>query len=853
MLLERDREVELLAGLLAGANSSEGKVVLVRGEAGVGKTSLIKEFVERHGDKAHVLWGSCDDLMTPQPLGPFWEIARTESAVDQALVEEDRGALFQSLLDLLARSLRPTVLVLDDTQWAGEATLDAITYLGRRIGSSNGLLVLIYRDEGTDRDHPLRTVIGSLAPQDVARIRLECLTADAVKTMLDGESVGLESIMRLTDGNPLFVTEIVASGRDHIPLSVRDSVLGRAARLSPQAGEMLKVLSVITQKISFGELRRFAGADAEVQECVHRGLLVAADDEVWFRHELIRRVVEESLTSEVREAANRAALKILSDEADPARLVHHAKAAGDVGRLIELAPRAAEAAAAVGSHREAIAHYRTLEPYFDRLESDAKGQILDSWGSEQQLVADHDEAIRIQQLRVFHHRDQGDHRAESAALVAEAFAHFRALSPAEAERLTDQAIELLGSGAAGPDLVPVFEFNAYMAMMSLDFAGTREWVERALEAAGPDTDESLIIRCLSHRGTADALDRYPAGKADLDEAVRRAEAIGNWAEVSRALHNHAGAAVAGLDLASALDYAQRSVATATREDVPGRLAYAKLLHADLVEFSGGWDEAERVARDAQASVLNQAVALPIVGAIEARKGKPGARTTLTKAWKAANEVGRYQDLAPAAAALAEYAWISGDTDIPIDDIKEVMRTGLSIAPRWDSTGSIVRWLWELSELAEIPESIAEPYRLIIDGEPLEAAELWAEIGAPYEEAIALSHGDSPAQLEALEKLETLGATAVAAKIRQRLTDQGVAVPGRKAQATRQHGAGLTARQAEVLELLAEGLSNLEISDRLFVSLRTAEHHVSAVLSKLDVTTRQDAVTQARAQGLLTTV
>ncbi len=112
------------------------------------------------------------------------------------------------------------------------------------------------------------------------------------------------------------------------------------------------------------------------------------------------------------------------------------------------------------------------------------------------------------------------------------------------------------------------------------------------------------------------------------------------------------------------------------------------------------------------------------------------------------------------------------------------------------------------------------------------------------------HGDQKAQLVALQVLESLGATAVAAKLRQSLRDQGVSVPRGKRRDTRRHGAGLTARQAEVLQLLDEDLSNVEIADRLFVSPRTVEHHVSAVLAKLDSSTREEAVSRARDEGFL---
>ena len=131
-----------------------------------------------------------------------------------------------------------------------------------------------------------------------------------------------------------------------------------------------------------------------------------------------------------------------------------------------------------------------------------------------------------------------------------------------------------------------------------------------------------------------------------------------------------------------------------------------------------------------------------------------------------------------------------------------------------------------------------------------AAAIWSTIGCPYERAIALAQGDQAAQLEALQALDALGATAVAAKLRKALRDQGVSVPRGKGRRTREHAAGLTPRQAEVLGLLGEGLSNIEIADRLFVSPRTVEHHVSAVLAKLDCSTREKAVSRARTDGLL---
>jgi DNA-binding NarL/FixJ family response regulator len=139
------------------------------------------------------------------------------------------------------------------------------------------------------------------------------------------------------------------------------------------------------------------------------------------------------------------------------------------------------------------------------------------------------------------------------------------------------------------------------------------------------------------------------------------------------------------------------------------------------------------------------------------------------------------------------------------------------------------------------------------GESLKAAQLWEELGYPYEHAIALSHGETRDRLQAVEILESLGATAVAAKLRAELRAEGVFIPRGRGQTTRRHPMGLTAREDEVLALVAEGLSNLEIADRLFLSPRTVEHHVAAVMSKLNAGSRKEAGAVAVKKGLLASV
>jgi DNA-binding CsgD family transcriptional regulator len=304
------------------------------------------------------------------------------------------------------------------------------------------------------------------------------------------------------------------------------------------------------------------------------------------------------------------------------------------------------------------------------------------------------------------------------------------------------------------------------------------------------------------------------------------------------------------DLPVAEDYAQRAIASAVQHALPSVEAYARAIYARVLDRAGRWDEAADVARDlVAASAITRMVALPVLAEIEARRGRASAPTVLAEAWDMAAAADEFQRLAPVAAATVEHAWISGKGGVAVTDLIGVMEAGLDLGFAW-SSGEIAYWLWELGELPMPPHGIAEPYRLMIEGRPREAASIWQARGMPYERALALTHGSPTDQLEALEALETLGASAVAAKLRQALRERGVAVPRGKSRATRRNIAGLTARQAEVLELLAEGLSNTEIADRLFISPRTAESHVAGVLDKLDVSTREEAAARAKSEGIL---
>jgi DNA-binding CsgD family transcriptional regulator len=851
MLLEREAELGILGDLIANLDSTGGKIVLIRGEAGIGKSALVQRFVDSHEAEAYIHYGSCDDLFIPQPLGPFWDMARGEPSLKEPVFSGDRPRALQVVLDLLSRSTRPTIIVIEDTHWADEATLDAIRYLGRRIARTNGLLVLTYRDGEVDYDHPLRAVIGDIPPQSVVRIQLEGLSLSAVSSMVGGSALDPADVLAATRGNPLLIVEMSFGPDGDVAASLRDSVEARVARLTVGSQDMLKTLAVIPEPIPRRDALRLAAADeSRLDESEQRGFLDCAGEMVAFRHDLIRRAVKSTLTQSERLAENRAVLQALPEETHPSLLVHCAREADDIDRLLVLAPRSARYAAAAGSHVQAAEDFRELGPHLDRLPPEELGPLLDEWAREEFLIDDVSEAMRLNALAREHYRESGDSAAESHALARAAHYHENAGQRERAEELAGQAVEVLGADPEGPDLARALEVNAYLHMMAGDVSAVLDLVDRTLEAGGPQIDEAILIRSLVHRGNMANIANYPDGQASLDEARDRAEAAGQWYEESRAPFLHASAAAESFDLAIASDYAHRALVSAVRHELPNLEAYAKALIARVAELQGRWDEAADLVREVlDTSAITQMVAMPVLGGIEARRGRTSAQELVRQAWDMAYTANEMQRLAPAAIAVAECAWTSGSSEVAMSDLASVMRAGLDKGFSW-SSGRIAFWLWQLGELDDVPDGIAEPFRLMIAGEGAEAAAIWQARGAPYERALALMHGSQADQLEALELLEALGARAVAAKFRKELRGRGVSVPRGRGHATRRSAAGLTARQAEVLQLLGEDLSNIEIADRLFVSPRTVENHVSAVLDKLDVSTRAEAVSRAHADGLL---
>ena len=216
-LLERHAQLRDLHAALERAGQGRGTTVLVAGEAGIGKTWLLRAFAAQVAATARVLQGSCEDLLTPRTLGPFRDMARDTGGTLGKLGGDDRDAFIDALLDEMSFRQRPAVVIVEDAHWADDASLDIIRYLARRIERLPAMLVISYRDQELADEHPLRRIIGALAGPAVLRMELGGLSDAAVAKLASEVGLAPGPVVAAVGGNPFYLTEVLAAPTATIP------------------------------------------------------------------------------------------------------------------------------------------------------------------------------------------------------------------------------------------------------------------------------------------------------------------------------------------------------------------------------------------------------------------------------------------------------------------------------------------------------------------------------------------------------------------------------------------------------------------------------------------------------------
>jgi DNA-binding CsgD family transcriptional regulator len=861
-LLERSRHFSVLGESLAAVlSSARGSLVLVAGEAGGGKTALLRQFCDEHRSSVRVLEGACDALFTPRPLGPLLDVAQAAGGELEELVEG--GGSPHEIAAALIRELAgrvPTILVLEDLHWADEATLDVLTLLARRVETVPTLVLASYRDE-LDHAHPLRLVLGHLSSTAaVSRLKIEPLSPEAVGKLAAPHGVDADQLYGKTAGNPFFVTEVLASEKEEIPPTIRDAVLVRAARLSPSAAALVEAVAVAPPQVELWLLTALAGEVIDgLDEGLMSGMLTHDRDGIAFRHELARLAVEESLPANRRLSLHLKALAALADPPaggpDLERLAHHADAAGDGPAVLRFAPAAAARAAALGAHREAAAQYARAIRFADSLEPEDRAELLELRSHQCYLTDQLDEAIAALKSAIECYRELGDPRKEGDSLRRLADVLWFPGRTADAAEAAHEALAVLEQLPPGRELVMAYTTIAILRSTLDDSDGALLWGTRASELAQQLDDSDSLISALITIGVTELFTGVPSGLDKLERSLELAERTGVPELIGRALINlvWAGTRLRRYELADR--YLGRGLAYLGAHGLDLWHLFLLASRARIELDRGRWSEAadsvELVFRKRSVSTFPRNVALVVLGLVRARRGDPDSQSPLDEALALAEPTGELPRIAPVAAARAEAAWLAGDREAVNGATADALELALRRGAAWP-IGELAYWRWRAGLDSQVPSGIAaEPYAVQITGDWRRAAELWTEIGCPYEAALAHADADDEDTLrQAFDELQRLGARPAATIVARRLRERGVrGVPRGPRAASRANPANLTPREVDVLALVAEGLHNAEIAERLYLAEKTVDHYVSAILRKLDVRTRAQASAEAVRLGL----
>jgi DNA-binding CsgD family transcriptional regulator len=861
-LLERSGQLAALAAAFDAVSAGRGgALVLVGGEAGAGKTVLVRAFCEQQRGAARVLWGACDGLLTPGPLGPFFDLADALGGELEELVA--REARPHDLTAALIRQLgggRPAIVVLEDLHWADEATLDVVRLLARRVESAPALVVATYRDEVLDRAHPLTVVLGELATAPAAtRLVVPPLSQDAVAELAEPHGIDAADLHRRTDGNAFFVTEVLAAGTGEIPPTVRDAVLARVARLSEPARRLLEAIAIAVPQAELWLLEALAADELDrLEECLTSGMAGSAPDGVAFRHELARLAVEETLPPDRRIALHRDAVAILAGSAghaaDPARIAHHADAAGDGAAVLRFAPAAAARAASLGAHREAAAQYARALRFADALPAAGRADLLERRAYEGYLIGELDGAIAAQEQALALRRDLRDRLREGDCLRALSRLQRFAGRTARAAELGREAVTRLEEREPGRELALAYANLGHLHTVAEDADEAAAWNAKALALVERVGDEQGLAYVLGNMGAVEVYTDGAEAPALLERSLDLA--------LRRGFEDHAGRAHLTLVwwplLRRRYDIVERHLDAGLRYCAEHGLDLWRLflescrarLDLDRGRLTEAADAATLALRDPRLWPVPRVFALTVLALVRARRGDPDVWPLLDEALALARPTGELQRVGPAAAARAEAAWLEGRHDAAADEATIALELAIPRGSSW-AIGELACWRRRAGIAEEIDAPVAPPYAAELAGEWARAAELWTALSCPYEAALALAGADDADALRrALDELHRLGAEPAAAIVARRLRERGVrGLPRGPRATTRENPAGLTARELEVLALLAEGLRNAEIAERLFLSEKTVGHHVSAVLRKLDVRSRGEAGAEAHRLGI----
>jgi len=757
-LLERDEFLSELNDLLQSAISGSGQIAVISGDAGIGKTSLVEFFTGQHKDTAKIYWGACDDLFTPRPLAPLYDIANKmkSNIIDKLELGASRPSIFNEFLNEINQK-EPNIIVIEDVHWADESTFDFIKFLAKRINKYKSLLIITYRSDEIGSTRPLRLTFSNIPSKYLRRFELPPLSKHAVKMLANSFGRKDDSIFTKTGGNPFLITELLMNNQENIPATVKDLIAFRLSRLSANARSAVETFSVIPGAAEKWLINLLVKDYSAIDEAVECGILKVENDSISFRHELLKIAVEESLSETKRFENNTAVLDILLKQKNIEpflpRIIHHAARIANKEVIFKYAPLAAKQASKLGAHEQALKHYMTALRFSEHLSAGEQLEMLEGYAHECYLTARIEEGIKacksIKEILRDHHNPlrEGENYRRLSRLL------WYSGKDREGEEYLLKAIDTLKEFTPGKELAMSYSNLSQIYMLREETGTALKWGEKAAELAKSLNDVEIEAHALNNIGASKMFASDDTGEKYLKKSLE--------ISLQNNLHEHACRAYVNLGTVSlyrrklseadrfftaGVDYANETDINLASLCIAGEAAQTKL-------YMGNWDEAFEISyavyEKNKVPALDKLLPVNIIGLIRARRNDPGAFQLLNEANDLVDDTGELLKLVKVKASRAEAFWLINKLPENINELIACYDVVKASNNPW-AIGEIAFWLWKGDSLLGIPECIAEQYLLQIKGDWLAAARLWEELKCPYEQALALSDGNEKAMKKAVE-------------------------------------------------------------------------------------------------------
>jgi DNA-binding CsgD family transcriptional regulator/tetratricopeptide (TPR) repeat protein len=860
-LIERAGFLSSLRTRLEEVEEGEGHCIMVTGEAGIGKTSLIRAFCKEGGPR--VYQGSCDALFTPRPLAPLYDIVwqiRDDIWGDSSNIA-DRTALFTRVFHALDSLKGKSLVVFEDIHWADEATLDFIKFLARRINRLHCLFILTYRDDEIHSHHPLRSVLGQLPPDSFTRMQLTPLSREAVDKMASEKGYKGEDVYSISGGNPFYVNEILASYSPGVPDNIKDSILSVYHRLEDRVRQVWQILAILPTGLEVRYMEKMNPDYIEaIENCLDLKLLLLKNGVILFKHELYRRTIESSLSPLLRVALNKKILDLFLESFERnqeiERIIHHAKNCNEYDLVVQYAPQAARQAAAVGAHREAAKLYYSAIEYYQGNDRDVLLQLYEPYAYECYLTNKISEAIIYQGRALKIWKEHGDQERIGDCLRFLSRLWWFNGNGRQADSYAEQAIEVLDSQPPSRTKARTFSYLSQLRMLSGQVEECIAWGEKAISLATALGDEEILAHALNNVGAVKMRDisTCQEGVRQLQDSLNISLRNSYHEHAARAYTNQGSYSIETRDYAFARQVLEAGIQYCEERDLSLWMIYMQFSTARLNLETGHWNDACRMTDNLLKSEDHPSIvkigALYIAATIKMRKGESNVMPLLKDARNRAFDTMELQRIIPVMVAMLEYEWITGNILAEEDDIDATK----SLLQRIDDPyggNEFSYWLTKTGREGVVLKDIHEVYRQQNPSEAVRAARLWEELGSPYRQALALFEGGGEDKIAAMTIMRKLGATAVCEKMKREMRNCGIkSIPRGIRKSTQANPALLTEREVGVLQLLKEGMQNKEIAARLFISAKTVDHHISSILFKLDANSRMKAVQEATQMGII---